>query len=282
MPVVYRQQEEWEPDSTWANGADVRERYLASLEATLTPIEGRIARSEWLVDPRSAPASLLPSIARTVGVRLDASWPEARTRRLLAESGRLRALYGTPAGVRLALDIATDGGVARGQVVLVENFRLRRTMATLLGIRVDDRNHPLTLGTMPESNAIVGDNLILSGASARAFLSLLDDRGASDRAAVARFFDTYAHQVTLLLHGRARSAQSAVTQALARFAPAHVSYRVLAVDTPFVLGLSPLLAIDTAIEQEPAPEAVTLGATLLGRGDLRSRRRHLRPSHLSR
>ncbi|HEU4583865.1 MAG TPA: phage tail protein [Polyangiaceae bacterium] len=268
LPTVYRQQESYDPASTLANGADVRERFFAALEGVLTPIEGRIALSEWLVDPLSAPRSLLPQIASFAGIALDPSWPEARNRRLLAESGRLHRMRGTPAGVRLALDIATDGAVARGQIVIVENFRLRRTMATLLGVRIDDRDHPLSLGTMPEGNAIVGDSLILAEASARAFLALLDERGGSDAAAVARFFDSYAHQVSVLLHGAARALGAAVERALARFAPAHVRYRIIATDTPFVLGLSPLLAVDTALEPEPPAEAVTLGATLLGRGDL--------------
>jgi hypothetical protein len=221
-----------------------------------------------LVDPLCAPRSLLPQIARFTGIELDPSWPEARSRRLLAESGRLHRLRGTKQGVQLALDIATDGAVKRGQIVIVENYRLRRTMATLLGVRIDDRDHPLTLGTLPEGNSIVGDSLILAEASARAFLALLDDRGQSDAAAVARFFDVYAHQVTVLLHGAARSASAAVEAALARFAPAQVRYRIIATDTPFVLGLSPLLSIDTAVDVDPPSEAVSLGATRLGRGDL--------------
>src|SRR6185312_4157854 len=128
-----------------ALAADFRERFLAQIEGLLTPIEGRLAVAEWLLDPAATPADKLPWLASFLGRDLDLSWPEARQRRSIAASGALLRSRGTFPGVCLVLDVATDSGVQRGEVVVVENYRLRRTMATILGIRMDDTNNPLTL-----------------------------------------------------------------------------------------------------------------------------------------
>src|SRR6185369_16778372 len=144
-----------------------RERFFALAEGLLTPIEGRIAAVEELLDPDATPAPFLPWLAGFLGLTIDPSWPEARQRALVRNAGALARLRGTAAGVKLWLDIVTDGGVGRGQVVVVENFRLRRTVATLLGVEVDDAQSPLTLGFMTSGNSIVGDTLVLSEPAAR-------------------------------------------------------------------------------------------------------------------
>jgi phage tail-like protein len=253
-----------------ANGADVRERLLVLAEGLFTEVEGRVAAAETLLDPAAIAIDQLPHLGRMLGIRPDPSWPEARQRRLLSVAGDLLRQRGTLAGVRLAVDVETDGAVARGEVVIVENHRLRRTMATLLGIDFDDRHHPLTLGTMTSGNSIVGDTLILSAPAARAFLALWgeDVASGSEAAAVDAFFAKYSHRVSVLLHGRARSQRALVEHALAAALPAHVPATVFATDTPFVLGLSPLLAVDTFLQTEPPPGEVVVQRSRLGRGDL--------------
>lgn len=267
LPGHFHQQEEDDGSGGLANGADVRERYFALFERTLTPLEGRIAEAELLLDPAVAPRAQLPILARLLGTELDPAWPEARQRRWVASMGRLQRLHGTLAGVRLGLDIASDGGVRRGEVIVLENWRLRRTMATLLGIHRDDADHPLTLGTMRSGNSIVGDSLILSETAARAYLALLDPAllSASDQQAANAFFDRYAHTVSILLHGRAKALNATIAAILPRLMPAHVRWQILASDEPFVLGLSPLLEVDTFLERAPAPRDVVLDATALGR-----------------
>lgn len=270
LPAHFHQEQLPGTGDAPANAADLRERFLAAFEGMLTPIEGRIAAAETLLEPRAAPAPLLPTLAAMVGQRLPAHWPEPRRRRLLAQSGQLQRRRGTYAGVCLALDILTDGAVARGEIVVVENFRLRRTMATLLGIDMDDRKHPLTLGTGQSGNSIIGDSLILSESDARAFLALFDPELArlDERAAVRAFFDRYSHQVSVLLHGAARELHEAVAEQLHRTMPAHLQWRILETDHPFVLGLAPLLMIDTFLEATPPPARVTLNETYLGREGL--------------
>jgi len=267
LPGHFHQQQAPGGEGT-ANGADVRERMLAGLEGMLTPIEDRIAAAEVWLDPRATPADHLPHLAGLLGTRLPGQWPEARQRAWVAAQGELQRRRGTLAGLVLALDIATDGAVGRGQIVPVENYRLRRTLATVLGLNLDDRHHPLTLGTGQSGNSLIGEGLILTDAQARDFLALFAPElatGAADAAAVARFFDRYAHRLSVVLHGPARRLRQTVEELLAEQAPATTRWRVVESDHPFVPGLSPLLGIDTYLEIRPPWRPLILDDSHLGR-----------------
>lgn len=269
-------------DPIAANGADLRERLLASFEGVLTPLEDRIAASEILLDPSATPAQRLPWLAGMLGTTLPRHWPEPRRRRWLASQGAMQQTHGSYRGLLLALDILTDGAVARGAVIPVEHFRLRRTMATILGIDMDDRDHPLTLGTGLSGNSIVGDSLILSDDQAREFLALFAPEVAErtgETAVVDRFFDEAARRMTVILHGPAKGLAAVVRDALPSLVPATVQWAIRTSDHPFVLGLSPLLGIDTWLETQPPPGRVALDRTRLGRGDLLHNPVALDPEH---
>lgn len=275
LPDHFQQQERPLPlegaDPIFANGADFRERLLASFEGLLTPLEDRIAASEILLDPAATPVESLPWLAGMLGTTLPRHWPELRRRRWLASQGAMQQTHGSYRGLLLALDILTDGAVARGAVIPVEHFRLRRTMATILGIDMDDRDHPLTLGTGLSGNSIVGASLILSDDQARVFLALFAPEVAEstgETAIVDRFFDDAARCMTVILHGPAKSLAAVVRDALPSLVPATVQWAIRTSDHPFVLGLSPLLGIDTWLETQPPPGRVVLDRTRLGRGDL--------------
>ena len=270
LPALFHQEEQHREGSQAANGADVRERFLATFEGMLTPIEARIASSETLLYPDAAPSALLPMLARMLGCQLPSHWPDARQRRFIENIGKLQRWRGTLKGVQLMLDIMTDGGLGRSEVVVVENFRLRRTMASLLGIHMDDETHPLTLGTSQGGASIVGESLILSDEDARQFLALFDPElaRADEASAVQAFFDKYSHRVSVLLHGDARAKRRIVQESLEQHMPAHVRWSIYETDHSFVLGLAPLLAVDSFIEQEPAARGVVLNDTTLGLGGL--------------
>ncbi|MCP4519072.1 MAG: phage tail protein, partial [Delftia sp.] len=193
-----------------------------------------------------------------------------RQRRLLQCATLIQQYKGTLPGVNLALDVATDGGVQRGEVVLVENFRLRRTLATILGRNMDDATHPLTLGTGMSGNSIIGDSLILSDMNAQEFLALFAPELADEEEtkAVNAFFDKYAHKLSVLLHGRARQQKNAVMETLSEQIPAHLQWSIIETERPFILGTSPLLSVDTYLEQRPDPEPVILNQTLIGQEGL--------------
>ncbi len=265
-----------------ANAADLRERLLAALEGMLTPIEDRIAASECLLYPESLPAARLDGVAALLGVDLPGHWPEARRREWLAHQGGLQRRRGSFAGLCLALDIATDGALGRGQIVPVEEFRLRRTLATVLGIDMSDARHPLTLGTGQSGNSIVGESLILTDEDAREFLALFAPELAHtprDRRAVNEFFDRHARRLTVLLHGEARALRRTVEAILPTQVPATVQWTIRESDHPFVPGLSPLLQIDTYLERQPPFGRVVLERTRLGRGDLLTNPAALSPEH---
>jgi len=272
LPELFRQEQSFDPDNATgpANGADVRERLLATFESILTPLEGRVAAAEQLLHPDTAPAGNLSWLANSLGESLPTHWPETRKRRWLANQTLIQQRKGTLPAVNLALDIVTDGGVQNGSVVVTENFRLRRTMATILGVDMDDRDHPLTLGTGITGNSIIGDSLILSEMNAREFLALFAPEIATEdeRQAVEDFFDKYAHRISILLHGPARQQRQAVEDMLREQLPAHLQWRIIETEHPFILGTSPLLSVDTWLEQRPADERVTINRTHIGREGL--------------
>ena len=252
-----------------ANGADFRQRLLCCFEGMLTPIEDRIAAGEVLLDPLRAPEALLPQIGGLAGDVPPAHWPVERRRRYLACLGDLQRFRGTLLGLSLALDLATDGAVRRGSLVVVENFRFRRTLGTILGLDLDDTEHPLTLGTAQSGNSRVGESLILTAENAREFLALLAPElalaDAEDAEVVREFFDRYSHRITVLIHGSTSALEPAVQEVLTRLVPAHLSWTVRTSEHPLVLGLAPLLGIDTYLERSPAWRRVVLGDTYLGR-----------------
>jgi phage tail-like protein len=265
-----------------ANGADVRERLLAAFEGLLTPLEERIAAAEVLLDPAATPTVRLPALAEMLGTRPPTHWPEARRRAWISVTGTLQRHRGTLAGLALALDVATDGAVGRGQVVPVESFRLRRTLGTVLGIDLSDEGHPLTLGTGQSGNSIIGESLILTDEEAAEVLALFAPEladTAAERAAAEGFFDRYARRLTVVLHGEARRRRATVESVLADEVPAQVQWVIRETDHPFVLGLSPLLGIDSFLTERPPFEPVVLDATRLGRGALLRNPAALAPEH---
>ena len=287
LPPHFQQQEAPDPSHTQANGADVRERMLASFEAMLTPIEARIANMDVLYNSQSSQLDFLPLLAQLLGSKLPEHWPESRQRRYIQNLGNLQRWNGTLKGLQLILDIITDGAVASGQVIIVENFRLRRTMATLLGVEMtpkdNDQLHPLTLGTEQSGNSIIGDNLILSDKNARAFLALVDPqlKDQTDQQAVKTFFDRYSHQTSILLHGDSRKLRSLVYDTLQKYMPAHIQWQIYNTDYPFILGLSPLLEVNSFIEQRPAPKSVQVNNTYLGYEGLLTNKAALSPDDIN-
>ena len=132
---------------------------------------------------RSQQASL-DWLANWIGLAFDSAYPQARRRALLQAAPRLSRWHGTLTGLALALDIATGGAVRGGEVVILEDFRLRRTFATILGADLADEEDPLLAGIVESGNSYVGDTLFLGDESRAEFLALvrLRPRRAGGRA----------------------------------------------------------------------------------------------------
>ena len=131
LPAAYQE----EPAS-----AHFLERFLANLEGFYTDLEGKIANSSLLVDPRSAPVDALDWLATWLGVALDPLWTkigeEDRRRLLIRFTRRLYERRGTPDGLRFALLLLLDPCLESTlkrleQATVVFDLALRDELASL-------------------------------------------------------------------------------------------------------------------------------------------------------
>ncbi|HEU0013947.1 MAG TPA: phage tail protein, partial [Longimicrobium sp.] len=248
--------------------ADFLERFLGNFEGILTGIEDRIAHAHLLTDPRTVPAESLEWLAGWIGVSLDPALPEARRRDLLAAAPELARLRGTPRGIALALELATGGGVSGGEIVLVEDFRLRRTFATILGADLEDEDDPLLCGLARSGNSYVGDTLFLGDERSKAFLALFDadlPLNAWEQAQVAAFFERLAHRMTVLVHQEVEPQDlGLIRRIVQREAPAHVEWRVVTAPSPLVVGAASLVGVDTYLGRKRARRHVSVDRSRVG------------------
>ncbi len=167
--------------------------------------------------------------------------------------------------------IVLGGAVTRGDIVIVEGFRLRRTFATILGARLADADDPLTLGMATSGNSFVGDTLIL-GEEARAELMALyrqdADFARGSAAAVTSFFERLAHRVLILVRNRDSADMARLGEICAETCPAHVEPQLFAASSPLIVGAASLVGVDTYLMDAPPVQRVRLDRSLVGRGDL--------------
>ena len=254
-----------------ATPEDFLDRMVGSFEGVLTGIEDAIATSYLLTEPATAPPDALPWLGDWIGaVPLPGVADVATQRRALSAAPYLHRWRGTIRGLKLALDIATSGGVAAGNIVVLEDFRLRRTFATILGADLDDHTDPLTTGAAVSGNAYVGDTLFVGDQTREEFLALFSADlalDAGERAAVEDLFTSLAFRVTVLVHETTSAEQLGVINAVvAREAPAHVAFRVVAASRPLLVGMAALVGVDTYLTTPPAPAAVETDTTRIGGG----------------
>lgn len=192
----------------------------------------------------------------------------------------LRALMlGMQTGGECAM--LAGGAVTRGDIVVVEGFRLRRTFATILGADLADEEDPLTLGMATSGNSFVGDTLIL-GEEARAELLALYrseiGQSARDTEAVAQFYAKLAHRVLILVRGVYDPAEMRrIGDIVEAQIPAHVEPRVHQAKDPLIVGAASLVGIDTYLAEGRPFEQVRLGRTFIGEGDFVAGGGHLDP-----
>jgi len=267
LPPVFHQQQDVDiTNEDEANGADFRERVLSAFDGIFSPLEKRIASAEAWVIPKAAPQQHLPTLSSFLGETLPEFWPETRQRIWLSCLSELQRLKGTYAGLCLALDIATDGAIAKGQIVPVENYLMRRTLSTIIGIDMDDAEHPLTLGTRQSGNSIVGETLFLGDETSREFVSLLAPElsSLSDKEIAAEFLDKYAHRISIVVHKLAFIHINSIKKIIIDYVPASLHTKIIQTDHPFIPGLSPLLGIDTYLETAVKARQIILDDTRLG------------------
>ena len=165
----------------------------------------------------------------------------------------------------------TDGAVTRGAVVVLEDFRLRRTLATILGADLADETDPLLPGLSVSGNSIVGDTLILGEEERKEFLALFAadlEISESEARQIASFFDRVAYRATVLVHDDfPDQAMSLIRRSAELETPAHVATRVLKASHPLMVGIASLVQVDTYLKAKPAPAPVEVERSTVGERD---------------
>lgn len=254
-----------------ATPADFLERQLATVEGWLTALEDRVAAAHLLSDPAVAPAPALEWLGGWVGIAFDGALPAARRRDWLAHAAALARFHGTRHGLRLALDLATDGGVRGGEIVVLEGFRLRRLMATLLGVELEVADDPLLPGLVISGNSVLGDTLVLGEAERLELLALFRDEVASaaEREAVLAFYDQLAYRALVLVHQAVEAQDLGLIRRIVELeAPAHVEVQVATASWPLLVGVASLVGVDTYLGPPRAPQPARANGSRLGNGDL--------------
>jgi phage tail-like protein len=257
-------------------------RFLANFEGILTPIEDRVAGAWMLTDPRRTPEPALEWLGSWIGVAFESWYPAECRRDYLARAPELFEWRGTLRGLRLALDVATGGGVQAGRIVVVEDHWFRRTLQTVLGVRLDRDFDPLLGGPFISGNSKVGHTLFLSEEGMeQAFLALFDasiQLKSADRAVVDDFFASLAYRVTIMVHEEASAEELTLVERVAPLeAPAHLSVRVRRASAGLMVGLGALLGLDTYLRPAPAREPVEIETTRIGSGNVLDRPASLDP-----
>lgn len=254
-----------------ASPADFNARLLANFEGVLTTLEDRVAAAHLVSEPATVPDDSLDWLAGWIGVAFDAALPTARRRDWLRAAPAMATRHGTRDGLRLALDVATGGAVRTGAVVVVEDFRLRRVLATLLGVDLGNEHDPLLPGLVVSGNSIVGDTLVLGDAERAELLALFDVSvaTAAEADAVLAFDARVAHRATVLVHGEGLGSPLSLIRRIVQLeSPAHVAVSVQVASWPLLVGVASLLDVDTFLGPPRTPQPVQVQRSVLGGGDV--------------
>ncbi|KQU77061.1 MULTISPECIES: phage tail protein [unclassified Rhizobacter] len=253
-----------------ATPSDFNARLLANFEGVLTQLEDRVASAHLLSDPDATGEDHLEWLGGWIGVAFDPALPSRARRDWLRAAPDLARWHGTRNGLRLALDVATGGGVRSGAIVVVEDFRLRRILATLLGVDLSDEHDPLLPGLGRSGNSIVGDTLFVGDQERVELLALFDasvGNNAEDAAAL-NFYERLANRATVLVHQQVEAQDLALIRRIAQLeAPAHVDVRVAVASWPLLVGVSSLVGVDTFLGPPRTPQPVRVQRSSLGNGD---------------
>src|SRR5262249_45884533 len=161
-----------------------------------------------------------------------------------------------------------------------EDFRRRRTFATVLGADLADEHDPLLQGLAVTGNSFVGDTLILGDENRKEFLALFaadlrrppgvtTGEAAREDAAVAALFDNVAHRVTVLVHEEVAPQDLGLIRRVVELeTPAHVEARVATASPRFLVGIASLAGVDTYLGPRPGPRPAEVERSQIGRGDV--------------
>lgn len=269
LPEIYRE-DTFGPEADLPGAAtapDFFERFVDLFEAPLTQAEDRIAAAYLLTNPQSAPDDGLDWLGSWVGVEPEPEPPDRRRARIHA-SPKLYRERGTVRGIERAIDLATAGMHQRGAVIVLEDYRLRHTFATVLGANLAPKDDPLLPGYWESSNSFVGDTLFLGDEHHAEFLSLYQQAIATpqEQAQVDAFFANLAHRMTVFVHDQVETvAMQLVKRVVEREKPAHVAVNYLRASLAFMIGLASLVGVNTYLTPPPPRQLARVNQSAIGR-----------------
>jgi phage tail-like protein len=233
-------------------------RYLATFEGQFGELEAKADARATLLDPRSAPAEILPWLASFLGLMLDermarAPRPGQRIedvrRVLIAEATWLFRFRGTVPGLRRFVELYL--GV---ETILIEKFRLRGLGAALLSDAAG-----------LSSNSILGAGFRVGGAIGEDETQLLSG-------SIADAFETHAHRFALIIPASVTSEQlDVVKQILELHRPAHTLVEVCTVAAGMRVGRGLHVELTSIIGRSGGFTQLQLGSATLGRGSILGR-----------
>jgi phage tail-like protein len=261
--------------------ADFLERFLDNFEGTLTLLEDRIANAHLLTNPWTVPEESLEWLAGWLGIAFDPAFPAERRRAVLAAASDLAKEHGTLRGLTHALDVVTRDACRRGEIVVLEDFRLRRTFSTILGINMSKETDPLLGGISDSGNSYVGDTLFVGDEQRKEFLALFAESLPTTRAkeaAVDAFFEKLAHRVTVLVHQNIDPQDLGLIRRVVELeTPAHVETRVVPTTRPLLIGASSLIGVDTYLAPRVGRQPIVVNKSAIGARDFLLRPASLDP-----
>lgn len=275
LPELYHETiSDSEADEDGASSpADFMGRFVGNFEGILTRIEDSIANAHRLTQPETTHKDGLDWLASWSGIEFDDALSEQQKRELIRLTPQLNRWRGTLRGFKLAIEKATQGGISGGDVVVLEDYKLRRTFATIIGADLDDENDPLTAGAAVSGNSYVGDTLFIGDlvGNKKEFLALFDQDlkvTATETKAVNQFFDQLSHRITILVHQQISPQDLGLIDRVARReVPAHVQYRILSASHPFLVGMASLVGVDTYLGLKPIFGKASINHSHISRND---------------
>ena len=231
-------------------------RYLAIFEGVMGELEGEADARATLLDPRSAPAEILPWLGSFVGMVFDERMARAPRpgghvedvrRTLIAEATWLFRFRGTIAGLRRFVEI-----YLATQTILIEKFRTRGLGNVILG-------DPGGL----TSSSIIGAGFRVGGALGDEDVQPLAGGNIEDA------FAMHAHRFALIIPASLTAEQLEVVHwILELHRPAHTLVEVCTVGAGMRVGRGLHVELTSIIGRSGEFTQLQLGAARLGRGSV--------------
>ncbi len=230
--------------------ADFLHRYLSMTGDQLNELDTLAHLRHRLLRPESAPAGMLSWLAGLLGLTIDARWPEAATRAIVADAIWLFRNRGTVAGLKRFVELFLGR-----DVVLVEHFKTRGLGGGFAGAEGAEAN-------APSDAAVVGAFRVGGSLSEEGDAPTTPD-------AAADAITAHAHKFTLLVPVMLDQDQrDVITHILNTHRPAHTIFDLCSVDSGMRTGIGLHLGLSSIVGATSGFGELQVGGSALGMVDI--------------